>query len=124
MDGTDPEAGIKELTRKGVRFAPGCKVWKVPATEPSPNPNLAVAPHQARFFGVYRGNEHLFNLCGLDLPMLRKYYAWRFNVERMRDASVTDWAIAAAEMAFMRDNVSILSERAFEIRKVAKGGTI
>ena len=124
LDGTDPEAGIEELTRKGVKFALGCKVWKVPAREPSPNPNLAIAPHRAKFFGVFRGNEHLFNLSGLDMPMLKKYYRWRFNVKQMREATVTEWAIAAAEMAFMVDNVSILSERAHEIRRVAKGGVI
>ena len=124
LDGTDPEAGIKELTRKGVKFAPGCKVWKVPAAKPSPNPNLAVAPHQAKFFGVFRRNEHIFNLSGLDIPLLKRYYCWRFSVKRMRDATPAEWAIAAAEMAFMVGNVSILSERAQEIRRVVKGGTV
>ena len=80
-----------------------------------PLPENVNRANQARFYGILGGNKTYFECAGLTAEKVKSYYRRRYGVESLSSLSPEQWAIAAAEVAAMRENTSILSQRAGDI---------
>lgn len=118
IDCTCPaDEAVRALSAQGVTVAPDCIVWKLPNRQPpSQSPAEDCEAHRRAFFGILKARRQVFRLAGLDEARMKRHYYKRFSAESMSALTAEQWAVAAAEVRCMADDVFILHQRSFEIR--------